>query len=1081
MNKRHMVVLIVLIALALCLAACAPKKEDPLRAGFVKPPDSARPWVYWFWLNSNITREGITADLEAMKRLGIGGVLIMEVDQGVPVGKAAFMGNEWRGLFKFAVAEAGRLGLEINMNDDAGWNGSGGPWITPEQSMQKIVWSETGLTGPARFAATLPRPEVVRDFYRDITVLAFPTPKGEYRIADIKGKALYERRDVPPAAETQLPPEVMIAQAGIVDLAAQMGADGRLEWDVPAGKWTILRFGHTSTGVENAPAPASGRGLECDKLSPEGIEAQFAGMMGKLVADVGPAAGKTLVTTHIDSWENGAQNWSSRMREEFRKRRGYDPLMYLPAVTGRVVDSLEISERFLWDLRQTVSELVIEDYAGHMADLAHKNGLRLSIEAYGGPCDDVTYGGRADEPMGEFWIGGGAWETLKMMASSTHIYGKPILGAESFTANDRERWQQHPGSIKALGDRAFCEGVSRFVFHRYAMQPWLDYRPGMTMGPWGLHYERTNTWWELAGPWHEYLARCQYMLRQGTFVADILYLQPEASPQEYKWHERNGYDYDDGSAEALLKRASVKDGRVALEGGMSYRALVLPDTARMTPALLKKVRELAEAGATIIGPTRPAKAPGLTDYPNCDAEVELLAEELWGNKKVISGKPVEEVLAAAGVGKDLDAPSYVRWIHRSVAGPEGADIYFVASNSPQPREATCTFRAAGLRPEFWRPETGRVEPVAVYEQAGGTTRIPISFEPSGSVFVVFRKSEAAADPVVGVTVDGKTVVPAPAPEVVVRVVKAVYGMPGDPVRTRDVKAKLQAILDAGESAFVVSRLAAGDDPAYNVVKTLDAEYTIGGVTYNVIGKDPDTISFPIAPGQEPAVKVLMNAKGGLSVEATTAGEVELKTASGRVLKVDMGASVAPLEVVGPWQVRFPPNWGAPDSVEFVKLISWSDHADPGIKYFSGTATYTKTIALPREMLGKGGRIYLDLGKVQVMASVKLNGRDLGLLWRTPYRLDVTEALKAGDNALEIGVTNLWINRMIGDEELPEDSERNPDGTLKSWPQWVQEGKPSPTGRFTFTTWRLWKKGEPLAESGLVGPVTLKVAALVKVK
>ncbi|MGZ5554729.1 MAG: glycosyl hydrolase [Candidatus Aminicenantales bacterium] len=1081
MNKRLVVILVALVVLALCVAACAPKKVDELRAGFVKPPDSARPWVYWFWLNSNITREGITADLEAMKRVGIGGVLIMEVDQGAPVGKAAFMGDEWRGLFKFAVAEAGRLGLEINMNDDAGWNGSGGPWITPEQSMQKIVWSEAGLTGPAHFAATLPRPETVRDFYRDIAILAFPTPKGDYRIADIKTKALYERGDVAPAAETEIPPAMTIDRAGIVDLTAQMSADGRLTWDVPAGKWTVLRFGHTSTGGENAPAPASGKGLECDKLSPEGIEAQFAGMMGKLAADVGPAAGKTLVTTHIDSWENGAQNWSSRMREEFRKRRGYDPLMFLPAVTGRVVNTLEISERFLWDLRQTASELVVENYAGHMAELAHKNGLRLSIEAYGGPCDDVTYGGRADEPMGEFWIGGGAWETLKMMASSTHIYGRPILGAESFTANDKERWQQHPGSIKALGDRAFCEGVSRFVFHRYAMQPWIDYRPGMTMGPWGLHYERTNTWWELAGPWHEYLARCQYMLRQGIFAADILYLQPEASPQEYKWHQRNGYDYDDCSAEALLKRTSVKDGRIVLEGGMSYRVLVLPETTRMTPGLLKKVSELAAAGATIIGPTRPSRAPGLTDYPNCDAEVERLAEELWGNKKVISGKPVDEVLAGAGVGKDFDAPSYVRWIHRSVAGPEGAEIYFVASIGREPREVTCTFRTAGLRPEFWRPETGRVEPVAVYERTGGTTRIPISFEPSGSVFVVFRKNAQDVDPVVSVTVDGKPAIPAPAPEFVIRIVKAVYGVPGDPARTRDVAAKLQAILDGGESSFVVSRLAAGDDPAYNVVKTLDAEYTISGVTYNVIGKDPDTISFLIAPGQEPAVKVLMDDKGGLSVEATEAGAVELKTAAGRVLAAHIGAPVASLEVVGPWEVRFPPKWGAPDSVEFDKLISWSDHADPGIKYFSGTATYTKTVNVPREVLGKGRRIYLDLGKVQVMASVKLNGKDLGLLWRTPYRLDVTEALKAGDNTLEIGVTNLWINRMIGDEDLPEDSDRNPDGTLKSWPQWVQEGKPSPTGRFTFTTWHLWKKGEVPVESGLIGPVTLRVSALATAK
>jgi hypothetical protein len=207
---------ILIVMLALCIVACAgpvPVKDN-LANGFVKPPDSARPWVYWFWLNSNITREGITADLEAMKRVGIGGVLIMEVDQGAPVGPAAFMGAEWRELFKFAVAEAGRLGLEVNMNDDAGWNGSGGPWITPEQSMQKVVWTETVLTGPSHFGGMLAQPEADHGFYRDIAVLAFPTP-GDYRIADIKSKALYERRDVAPAAETKLPAGMTIAPARV--------------------------------------------------------------------------------------------------------------------------------------------------------------------------------------------------------------------------------------------------------------------------------------------------------------------------------------------------------------------------------------------------------------------------------------------------------------------------------------------------------------------------------------------------------------------------------------------------------------------------------------------------------------------------------------------------------------------------------------------------------------------------------------------------------------------------------------------------------------------------------------------------
>ena len=294
------------MALLLTMSSVCPGAQaaSELEKGFLRPPEAARPWVYWFWLNSNITREGITADLEAMKRVGIGGVLIMEVDQGAPVGPVAFMGQQWRELFKHVAAEAQRLSLEVNMNDDAGWNGSGGPWIKPEQSMQKVIWSETNAEGSKRFEGTLPQPQAVAGYYRDITVLAFPTP-GDFRIDNIEGKAAYERRGIAPAAETKLPAEMVIDRAKIVDLSASMDKEGRLAWDVPGGKWTVLRVGHTSTGATNAPSPESGRGLECDKLSKEGIEAQFAGMMGPLISDVGNAAGKALVATHIDSWENG--------------------------------------------------------------------------------------------------------------------------------------------------------------------------------------------------------------------------------------------------------------------------------------------------------------------------------------------------------------------------------------------------------------------------------------------------------------------------------------------------------------------------------------------------------------------------------------------------------------------------------------------------------------------------------------------------------------------------------------------------------------------------------------------------------
>jgi len=1071
-------------ALALLLALAmgwrsAAAEEPSLDRGFLKPPASARPWVYWFWLNGNITREGITADLEAMKRAGIGGVLIMEVNQGAPVGPVAFMSAQWRELFKHVVSEAQRLGLEVNMNDDAGWNGSGGPWIKPEQSMQKVVWSETSLEGPRRFNGKLPQPPTVAGFYRDIAVWAFPATGG-YRIAGIQGKALYKRQGMSPAAHEKLPPEMVIAPARMTDLSAKMDKNGDLAWDVPAGKWTVMRFGHTSTGARNHPAPASGTGLECDKLSREGIEAHFAAMMGKLIADVGPAAGKTLVATHVDSWENGAQNWTARMREEFQKRRGYDPLPYLPAFAGRVVASLEVSERFLWDLRQTVTDLVVDNYAGHLEKLAQKHGLRLSIEAYGGPCDDMTYAGRADEPMSEFWIGGGAFGTCKEMASAAHTYGKPILGAESFTANSHERWLEHPATIKTLGDKAFCEGVNRFVFHRYAMQPWLNYKPGMTMGPWGLHYERTETWWEYSLPWHEYLARCQFLLRQGLFVADICCLQPEEAPQGFHGYRRSGYDFDNCTAEVVLTRMSVKDGRLVLPDGMSYRLLVLPNVPTMTPRLLRKIKELAEAGATVVGP-RPVRSPSLTNYPKCDEEVKRLADELWagcdgkkvqehacGKGRIVWGPTPEQTLAKMGLPPDFAAGPLVRWIHRSVGGTE---IYFVASGSQQPTEAVCTFRVSGKLPELWQPETGQIERAPVFDEAHGRTRIPIRFEPSGSLFVVFRPATRRGDPVVSVARDGLPIQPSARPNAKIVIVKAVYGVLADPRRTRDVRAKLQALVDGGELTFQVARMAKGDDPAYGIVKTLIVDYTANGKPLQVRGQDPQTIGL-IAGVPEPMAEVHRDANGQLRLEAWKPGRYELKTASGRALRAEARELPPPLEIAGPWELHFPPNSGAPKQVALDKLASWSKHADPGVRYFSGTATYVKTLNVPPTMLGNNRRLYLDLGRVQVMASVRLNGKTLATVWKPPYRVQITHAAKAGKNALEVSVVNLCPNRMIGDEELPEDSARNPNGTLRGWPQWVLEGKPSPTGRHTFTTWRLWKKGSPLRESGLLGPVRL---------
>jgi hypothetical protein len=1190
-----------------------------LERGFKQPPDSARPWVYWFPLDGNLSSNGITLDLEAMARVGIGGVLYMETDQGAPRGPAAFAGPLWRNLFKHICAEAHRLGLEVNMNNDAGWCGSGGPWITPELSMQRVVWTETNIAGPKRLDAVLGQPKAVANFYRDIAVFAYPTPASNYVIPHLNGKSTAAREEITPRAFfPALAADAIIRRDRIVDLSPNLGQNGRLAWDVPAGRWTILRLGHTSTGKDNHPAPLSGRGLECDKLSQEAATVQFDNLMGKLIADNSKLTGqkRTLVSTHIDSWEVGSQNWTPKFRVQFQRLRGYDPLAFLPVMSGRVVESLEISERFLWDVRQTVGDLLIENYAGHFQELARKKGLRLSIEAYDGPCDDMTYAGRADEPMGEFWsysaYSGADWCTE--MASAAHVYGKPILGAEAFTATDAEKWQAHPGMIKAMGDWAFCEGINRFVFHRYALQPWDDRRPGMSMGPWGLHYERGQTWWEQSRAWHEYLARCQYMLQQGLFVADLCFLAPEMSPQRFKspiksGRDRLGYNFDGCTPEAVLTRLSVRDGRLVLPDGMSYRVMVLPQVETMTPRLLRKIRDFVQAGATIVG-APPVKSPSLANFPQCDEEVKGLARELWGDgeapselteRRVGAGRvfwggpfrrtqaapepaasalgaakwiwrkegnpaaaappghryfrrvvtvdaasPIESarlvmtadnafecwingrragegdnfartysfpvgsllkpganliavdalngtdapnpaaligvltihyrngrtdtaptdgqwqaaatvsgpwtseaaaagtwaaalelgppgmppwgdidqalpgsdpipdinlvtpLLARLGVPPDFAqrtaaAPS-VRYIHKTI---DKTDVYFVANKNARPETAVCAFRVQGKRPELWRPETGRTEPAAVYSEKDGLTTIPLSFEPAGSVFVVFR-ARGAADPerVTAIARDGATLVNTEATEA--PEIKPGEGRPEMPpvVLTREGKA-LEALVS------------------------------------------------------EP-------------------GAYTLKLANGKTREFNVPAIPPPVEVTGPWSVAFDPKWGGPaTAVTFDKLQDWAQRPEAGIRYYSGAAIYRTSFKVSK--LDPQVSSFLDLGQVAVAAEVKLNGKPLGILWKAPYRLEVTKALQAGENVLELKVVNLWINRMIGDEQLREDSARNANGTLKEWPQWVQSGQPSPSGRYTFTSWRLWKKDSPLQPSGLIGPVTLRELPRVVVK
>ena len=937
------------------------KPLDELARSFQQPPDSAKTGIFWFWINGNITREGITADLEAMARAGIKTATIFETSGNLPGGPVTFLSTEWRTLFKHALAEADRLGMTLSMNNDAGWTGSGGPWNTPEHSMQQLVSSVTNVAGGKPFDAVLATPPMQKNFYKDIQLLAILVPPG-----------LAERnepgREVPPR-------DRRYDRAHTVDLTAHMNAEGRLRWNPPPGEWEVLRIGHTSTGKENHPAPASGCGLECDKMSREAVKAHFDGLMAKLIADAGPLAGRVLARTHIDSWEVGFQNWTPKFREEFIRRRGYDPLPFLPAELGYVVDDTETNQRFRWDLRMTVSDLMLENYAGYFRELAAAHGLKLSVEAYGAhpghcPANNLAYAGRADMPIGEFWVGHNNYRSCKEMASASHIYEKTVTAAEAFTAwPDNARRQYHPGNLKVFGDAAFCVGINRLMLHCYTHQPWLDRTPGMTMEGWGTHFDRTETWWEQSKTWHDYIARCQYLLQSGLFAADVCYLDVEDAPRDAPYPIKlPGYDYDVCPAEVVKTRMRVSNGRITLPDGMSYRLLVLPPTDRMTPETLRSVVALAKAGAVIAATTVPVQSPSLENHPRCDADVKALASELFGELvaapatgvresrcgagKVLLGGDVTQALTALGIQPDITFANAgkeegFRWIHRRT---DTADFYFIANQLAEEKQVTCTFRVAGAQPELWHPETGTISALPVYQAtADGRSEVPLKFDSHEAFFVVFRKGGQK------VTVDG----------------------------VRKVEKNWREFI----------------------------------------------------PAQ----------------------------------KID-----------GSWNVTFEPKWGGPEKpVVFESLADWSRHATDGIRFYSGAAVYQKTFDVEPSVADLPSA-FLDLGQVEIMADVKLNGKDLGVLWKKPFRIDVTGYLKPGANDVEIRVVNLWCNRLIGDQQLPEDAEWK-DGfmgwggqfqILKSWPQWLKDGKPSPSGRFTFSTASYYNKGDALVPSGLLGPVQL---------
>ncbi len=979
--------------------------EDELREAFKNPPDSARPGVYWYFMDGNLSREGMTKDLESMKKAGIGNVLFLEVNVGIPRGPVDFLSEEWQELYRHAVREAERLGIEITLGSGPGWAGSGGPWVKPEHSMQHLVASATEVRGPLKFRGLLPKPAPKKpyfgeraltdtlkkqweDYYEDVAVLAFPTPPEDARLEDIDEKALYyrapytSRKGVKPYlhAPAAFPdtPGATINKSDIIDLTKYLQPDGMLEWDVPPGNYTIMRFGKRNNGAVTRPAPEPGLGFECDKFDTMAFNDHFDHYIGRLIRKVGPhkkdiKGGWTMI--HIDSWEMGAQNWTGKFREEFKKRRGYDMLPFLPVYSGRIVGSTEISERFLWDLRRTSQELIIENHAEHFKNLGQRYGFALSIEPYDmNPTSDLDLGAVADVPMCEFWTKGLGFNSSFSCIEATsiaHIFGRPVVAAEAFTAGTRP-WSMYPGNMKNQGDWAFCMGINKFVYHTFAHQPFADaLRPGMTMGPYGIHHDRGQTWWPMASAYHRYVTRSQYLLRQGRTVADILYLAPEGAPNVFRppmsalegdavLPDRRGYNFDGCSPFALIKLADVHDKRIIFPGGASYGVLVLPNFKTMTPELLEKIEWLIRKGAVIVG-NPPVKSPSLSGFPRCDEQVRSLAEKIWGKleipeKKVIRNygngeiywggdysktdtaglypeyNVVATLLKGMGIEQDFRASGSIRYTHRTMTN---RNIYFISNRTNEPVQDTCIFRDGRGKPELWDPVTGETRFLNVYKRQNGLITIPVTLDKAQSFFIVFSKE--------------------------------------------------------GES---------GDIQSWN------------------------GINFP--------------------------------------------EKIANKTLDGPWSVSFDPNWGGPEKVVFKALEDWTRRPEEGIKYYSGIAVYHQTFDLPEELAPEGNAdLYIDLGEVKNMARVRLNGKDLGVAWTAPWRVKITDTVKKRGNNLEIEVANLWMNRLIGDEQFPDDGVR--DG---KWPAWLLEGKKRPSRRYAFTTNRYYKKDMPLRPSGLLGPVSI---------
>ncbi|MDD4192659.1 MAG: glycosyl hydrolase [Mangrovibacterium sp.] len=1050
---------------------------------FREPTSDFHPHIWFHFISGNISLPGIKEDIRAIHEAGFSGIQLFHEHRGgdpwpgvEPQIKC--LGKEWDEMIRQVARECDRYGMKFTMQNCPGWAMAGGPWIEPENAMRHLVWSRTDIEGGKPVKISLPQPDPRnpewRD-YRDVAVIAFPTPEGDtnkpltpvtilsnrknldwekwihderdspvileasdnptwvevifneqvtlrtvefppvrsfyhgweydphvevkiealyedqpgetiadfhvprsnwqenkplsigcgestskryrlsitnsrYRIqlnpvrfysaarkTNWEGEAAWVLRDMAGLKDPEQSEDSRIKRKSIVNLSAAYDKQGYLNWQVPPGSWTILRWGHVNTGTQNGSAPYEATGFECNKLSVAGADAHFKGYIGRLTGADGPLGGNLLKGLLMDSWECGTQTWTDGMEEEFRKRRGYDLMAWLPAIAGYLIDDPETTSRFLRDWRATVNDLLVANFYGRMTELAHERGLTTYYETASGdvfPADILEYYKHADVPMCEFWhprtdfhVGSIEKKSVKPTVSASRLYGKNRVAAESFTSGNLT-WNEHPGMLKPTADFYFAKGVTYPVLQAYTHAPWKNLKPpGSSFGGnTGTPFLRGQTWWGKMPEFTKYLSRCTYMLESGRPVSDVLfYLGDEIG---YKPRQNrpfpDGYQYDYCNTDILLHRLSVRNGRLETPEGLSYPLLWLPTTRKMLPETIERLISLVKDGAIIVG-NPPESVATLSGGAGAEARFNHAVEALWGKTKkphrrlgkgmILSNITLDEALDKLNIEPDLTIEKVhsgcgddLLWIHRQ---NNTEDWYFMTVPEGQGGfDGLLKFRAKG-KAGLWDPLTGKVTTATTMKTTASHTFVDIKLPPSGSVFILFKP---------------------------------------------------------------------------------DKHFVITG-------------PFQAAP-----------------------------------------ETVVP--VTGPWKLKFPDGWGAPDPVSVDTLSAWKDlDISPEAKAFSGSVLYQTSFNLGTA--GPKSKVLLDMGEVNMIASVRINGTDAGTVWCNPHQIDITNKVRNGLNFLEIEVTSTWFNRLVYDAGLDKSQRKS----------WTINGPP---------------KEEHLLPYGLLGPVRLKI-------